>query len=40
MSKKWRDYLNKDQNFKITQNIPETYNLTKGYQILMYYRTK
>ena len=38
--KKWRDYLNKDQNFKITQNIPETYNLTKGYQILMYYRTK
>ena len=38
--KKWRNLLNKDQNFKITQSIPETYNFVKGYQILLYYRTK
>ena len=38
--KKWRHYLNKDKDFKITQNIKETYNLTKCYQCLVYYRTK
>lgn len=38
--KKWRHLLNKNQNFKITPSIPETYNLTRGYQVLMYYRTK
>ena len=38
--KNWRHLLNKNQNFKITQSIPETYNLTRGYQVLMYYRTK
>ena len=38
--KKWRHLLNKNQNFKITPSIPEIYNLTKGYQVLMYYRTK
>lgn len=37
---KWRHYLNKNQNFKITPNISETYNLTKNYQSLIYYRTK
>ena len=38
--RKWRHLLNKNQNFKITQNIPEQYNLTKGYQCLLYYRNK
>ena len=36
----WKKLLNKNQDFKITPRIPETYNLTKGYQCLMYYRSK
>ncbi len=36
----WKKLLNKNKNFKITQRIPETYNLTKGYQCLLYYRSK
>ena len=36
----WKKLLNKNQNFKITPGIPETYNLTKGYQCLLYYRSK
>ena len=38
--RKWRQLLNKNQNFKITQDIPEQYNFTKGYQCLLYYRSK
>ena len=38
--KKWRHYLNKDKTFKITPEISERYNLTKGYQCLVYYRSK
>ena len=38
--KKWRHYLNKDKTFKITPEISEQYNLTKGYQCLVYYRSK
>ena len=38
--KKWRHLLNKNQNFKITPDISEQYNLTKGYQCLLYYRNK
>ena len=38
--KKWRHLLNKNQTFKITSNISERYNLTKGYQCLVYYRHK
>ena len=37
---KWRHLLNKNQNFKITDRISEQYNLTKGYQCLLYYRNK
>ena len=36
----WKKLLNKDKNFKITSRITETYNLTKGYQCLLYYRSK
>ena len=36
----WKKLLNKDKNFKITSRISETYNLTKGYQCLLYYRSK
>jgi len=36
----WKKLLNKNQDFKITPRIPETYNLTKGYQCLLYYRSK
>ena len=32
--------LNKNQTFKITPDIPERYNFTKGYQCLVYYRHK
>ena len=38
--RKWRHLLNKNQNFKITPDISEQYNLTKGYQCLLYYRNK
>ena len=38
--RKWRDNLNKNKTFKITSDITEKYNLTKGYQCLIYYRTK
>jgi len=38
--KKWRHLLNKNQTFKITSDIPERYNFTKGYQCLIYYRHK
>jgi len=38
--KDWKKLLNKDQDFKITEKISETYNLTKGYQCLLYYRSK
>lgn len=38
--RKWRHLLNKNENFKITDRISEQYNLTKGYQCLLYYRTK
>ena len=38
--KKWRHLLNKNKNFKITSAIPEKYNFTKSYQVLLYYRTK
>ena len=38
--KKWRHYLNKDKTFKITPTISEQYNLKKGYQCLVYYRSK
>lgn len=38
--KKWRHLLNRNQTFKITPDIPERYNLTKGYQCLVYYRHK
>ena len=37
---KWRHLLNKNQNFKITENISETYNFHKSYQCLIYYRHK
>ena len=36
----WKKLLNKNENFKITPRISETYNLTKGYQCLLYYRSK
>ena len=36
----WKKLLNKNQDFKITPRIPEIYNLTKGYQCLLYYRSK
>lgn len=38
--KKWRHLLNKNETFKITPDISERYNLTKGYQCLIYYRHK
>jgi len=38
--RRWEWLLNHDKNFKITSNISEKYNLTKGYQCLIYYRTK
>tara|TARA_B110000008_G_scaffold251524_1_gene265506 strand:+ start:6 stop:2018 length:2013 start_codon:yes stop_codon:yes gene_type:complete len=38
--KKWRHLLNKNVTFKITPDIAERYNLTKGYQCLIYYRHK
>lgn len=38
--KKWRHLLNKNETFKITPDIAERYNLTKGYQSLVYYRHK
>ena len=37
---KWRHLLNKNQNFKITENISEKYNFHKSYQCLIYYRHK
>jgi len=40
LRKDWKKLLNKDHDFKITEKIPETYNLTKGYQCLLYYRSK
>ncbi len=40
MRNDWKKLLNKNKNFKITSRIPETYNLTKGYQCLLYYRSK
>ena len=38
--KKWRHLLNRNQTFKITSDIDERYNFTKGYQCLIYYRHK
>jgi hypothetical protein len=38
--KKWRHLLNKNETFKITPDVLERYNLTKGYQCLIYYRHK
>ena len=38
--KKWRHLLNRNQTFKITSDIDERYNFTKGYQCLVYYRHK
>ena len=38
--KKWRHLLNKNETFKITPDISERYNFTKGYQCLVYYRHK
>ena len=38
--KKWRNLLNRNQTFKITSDIDERYNFTKGYQCLVYYRHK
>ena len=40
MRNDWKNLLNTDKNFKITSRISETYNLTKGYQCLVYYRSK
>lgn len=37
---KWRHLLNKNKDFKITENISETYNFHKSYQCLIYYRHK
>ena len=37
---KWRHLLNKNKDFKITENIPEKYNFHKSYQCLIYYRHK
>ena len=38
--KDWKKLLNKNENFKITPGIPETYNFKKSYQCLVYFRTK
>ena len=38
--KDWKKLLNKNENFKITPSIPETYNFKKSYQCLVYFRTK
>ena len=38
--KDWKKLLNKNENFKITPSIPETYNFKKSYQCLVYFRSK
>ena len=38
--KDWKKLLNKNENFKITPSISETYNFKKSYQCLVYFRTK
>ena len=36
----WKKNINKNKDFKITQNVGEVYNFTKSYQCLLYYRVK
>ena len=38
--RKWRNLLNRNKNFVITEQAGERYNLTQGYQCLIYYRSK
>ena len=38
--KDWKKLINRNQTFKITPGISERYNFTKGYQCLVYFRTK
>tara|TARA_B100001121_G_scaffold116483_1_gene102518 strand:- start:13728 stop:15338 length:1611 start_codon:yes stop_codon:yes gene_type:complete len=38
--KDWKKLINRNQTFKITPSISERYNFTKGYQCLVYFRTK
>ena len=38
--RKWRNLLNRNKNFIITEQAGERYNLTQGYQCLIYYRSK